>query len=414
VLVVLVICHMAVDVGSIAVLRRELTALLAGAGAESLGRVAAQPLDVATAEQSAAGRRRAAVALRHWETRLAAAPLRLAVPAHAAQAVPRRVRMTSALAAEALDRLVQRSPAGHSATVLAAVAAVLGLRTGTDTCLLASVSGNRYHPGLGDYVGPLAQDALLSFGLAAATFDALVNQAWTAQLTAYRNSRFDATALWSIIEAVQHRRGQYFGRDWVFNDVGTHLDPGADEAVPAETRLEWTDVDHVPVMLFFRLIGVRPALDLELHFDARYFPPGDVEVLLRGVERLLAAAADTDISLTALADVTGCPPLDRGDGWIRSGSSWVDLAEVRRLLTDATDGAPCAVAAEPDGTITGYVAAAPCTDLRKIHLVCLALLPDRPAAATPTKYVLCDGPPEQTSDLDAWQARPVHAEGDAR
>ena len=48
-LVVLVICHMAVDVGSVAVLRRELTALLAGAGPESLGAPATQPLEAAGA-----------------------------------------------------------------------------------------------------------------------------------------------------------------------------------------------------------------------------------------------------------------------------------------------------------------------------------------------------------------------------
>jgi hypothetical protein len=414
-LVVLIICHMAVDVGSIAVLRRELTALLAGADPESLGTPATQPLEAAGAELSAVGQRRSAAALRHWETRLSEAPLRLAVPAQpgATAAIPQRVRMTSPAAADALDRLAGRSSAGPSVHVLAAIAAVLGLRTGTDACLFASVSGNRFHPGLGDYVGPLAQDALVSFSLAAGTFAELVDRAWAGQLAAYRHSRFDPEALWTVIDAVQHRRGHYFGRDWVFNDVGAHLsDTGAD--VPAGTRLEWTDVDQVPVMLFFRLIAVRGALDLELHVDARYFPRGEVELLLRGVERLLVAAARADLPLADLGDVTGCAPLPRGEGWVRTGPHWVELAEVRRLLSDATGGGPSAVDIHPDGTLVGYLSGGPGTDLRKIHLDCLALLPDRPSAAAPARYVVCAGAPEDPSDVDGWRDRPVLTEGDGR
>jgi Condensation domain len=432
-LLVLIICHMAVDVGSVAVLRRELTALLAGASPWSLGATAIQPLEAALAELSALAQRRSAAALRHWETRLSLAPLRLAVPAQpgVTAAIPRRVRMTSPAGALALDRLAACSAAGRSATVLAAAAAVLGLRTGTDTCLFASVSGNRFYPGFGDYVGPLAQDALVSFSLAAGTFRELADRAWAGQLAAYRHSRFDAAALWAMIDAVQHRRGHYFGRDWVFNDVGIDLNYGAEggaaadvpvladsadsaEAALDRTRLEWTHVDHVPVMLFFRLLDVRGVLDLELHVDARYFPPHDVELLLRGVERLLVAAARADVPLAELTDVIGCPPLERGDGWVRTGQSWVDLAEVRRLLSDATGGAPCAVEARPGGHIIGYTVGERGTDPRKMHLDCVALLPARPAAATPAWYVVCDGPPADPSDLDAWRSRPVLIGGDGR
>ena len=135
VLAVLIICHMAVDVGSIAVLGRELTALLAGGYPGTLGATATQPLEAAAAELSPLGQRRSAAALRHWETRLSQAPLRLAVPSQPGitAAIPRRVRMTSPAGARALDRLAARSRAGRSATVLAAVSAVLGLRTGTQT-----------------------------------------------------------------------------------------------------------------------------------------------------------------------------------------------------------------------------------------------------------------------------------------
>ncbi|OLE23706.1 MAG: hypothetical protein AUG44_21430 [Actinobacteria bacterium 13_1_20CM_3_71_11] len=413
-LVVLIVCHMAVDVGSIEVLRRELTTLLAGADPESLGAPATQPLEAAAAELSAVGQRRSAAALRHWRDRLSQAPLRLAVPVApgATTAIPQRVRMTSPAAARALDGLAARSSAGRSVHVLAAIAAVLGLRTGTDACLFASVSGNRFHPGFGGYVGPLAQDALVAFSLTAGTFGELVDRAWAGQLAAYRHSRFDPEALWSVIDAVQHRRGHYFGRDWVFNDVGTHLsDAGAD--VPADTRFAWTDVDQVPVMLFFRLIAVRGALDLELHVDARYFPRGEVELLLRGVERLLVAAARADLPLAELGDVTGCTPLPRGEGWVRVGPHWVELAEVRRLLSDATGG-PAAVDRRPDGTLVGYLAGRPGIDLRKVHLDCMALLPDRPSAAAPARYVVCDTAPDDPADPDAWLGRPVVTEGDGR
>jgi hypothetical protein len=422
-LVVLIICHMAVDVGSIAVLRRELTALLAGASPESLGATGTQPLEAAAVELSAFGQRRSAAAVRHWETRLAQAPLRLAVPAQpgATAAIPCRVRMTSPAGALALSRLAAGNGPGRSAAVLAAIACVLGLRTGTDACLFASVSGNRFYPGLGDYVGPLAQDALVSFSLTAGTFGELVDRAWAGQVNAYRHSRFDPAALWAMIDAVQHRRGQFFGRDWVFNDVGVHMANGTEEeaagsveAALGQTRLDWTEVDQVPVMLFFRLIEVRGVLDLEVHVDARYFPRDDVDALLRGVERLIVAAARADVPLTTLADVTGCVPIERDQNWVRTGQSWVDLAEVRRLLSDATGSPLCAAGVGPGGDIIGYTVGDPGTDPGKIHLDCLALLPGRPAAATPAWYVVCAGAPPQLSDLDAWSGRPVVAEGDGR
>jgi hypothetical protein len=425
-LVVLIICHMAVDVGSIAVLRRELTVLLAGASPESLGATDTQPVEAAAAELSAFGQRRSAAAVRHWEARLSEAPLRLAVPAQpgTTASVPQRVRMTSPAGALALSRLAARNGPGRSAAVLAAIASVLGLRTGTDECLFASVSGNRFYPGLGDYVGPLAQDALVSFSLTAGTFHELIDRAWAGQVNAYRHSRFDPAALWAMIDAVQHRRGQIFGRDWVFNDVGVHLADGTEDdleddargidAVLDQTRLDWTEVDHVPVMLFFRLIEVRGVLDLELHVDARYFPRPDVEALLRGVERLIVAAARADVPLASLTDVTGCVPIERGESWVRTGQSWVDLAEVRRLLSDATGSPLCAAGTGPGGAIIGYTAGDAGTDPGKIHLDCLALLPDRPAAAAPSWYVVCDGAPSQLSDLDAWSGRPIVIEGDGR
>jgi hypothetical protein len=281
---------------------------------------------------------------------------------------------------------------------------------------------------LGDYVGPLAQDALISFSLTADTFREVVDRASVGQVNAYRHSRFDPAALWAVIDAVQHRRGHYFGRDWVFNNVDLHEADGTEGGAPAsvpvpassveaaldQTRLDWTEVEHVPVMLFSRLVEVRGVLDLELHVDARYFPRHVVETLLRGVERLIVAAARADVPLASLTDVTGCVPIERGEGWVRTEQSWVDLAEVRRLLSDATGGAPCAAGVGPSGAIIGYTAGGPGTDPGQIHLDCLALLPNRPSAATPAWYVVCDGAPPQPSDLDAWLGRPIVIEGDGR
>ena len=78
--------------------------------------------------------------------------------------------------------------------------------------------------------------------------------------------------------------------------------------------------------------------------DASLLPAGEIEMLLRGTESLLVAAASGDVDLDRLAEITGVRPVERGVGWLRIDRSWVQLDAIRRLLADALPGPAAAFA----------------------------------------------------------------------
>jgi hypothetical protein len=415
-MLVLIVTHMAVDVASIVVLAGELADLLAGKAPEDLPATGRQPLDQAATERTPVGQRRGESAVRYWQARLVDGPLRLPVPPIAEPTDPHLVRLVSPAAAAALTRIITRTGAGHSSVVLAAVATMIGRHTGDPATLLASVSGNRFHPALRGYVGSLAQDALIGLDLTVPTFDALVAHVWSAQLTAYKNSQFDSKPLWEMMESTFERRGTRFQRDWVFNDVGAHREPQRRDIVPAGldeidaaragTRVEHEATSSVPVLLFFRLLRACDELELEVHVDGRFFDADTASSLMSGVERLLIDAAAGDVALDD-PDVTfGVVPSPRDGDWWRVDGCQVQRSAVEELL----DGGQAFLV---DGVLTGFVTSMDLTP-RNAHLACAKGLPFRPTAMTPQHYVICSTAPDDPSDLDDWRRQSVRCEGDGR
>jgi hypothetical protein len=412
--IVMVITHMAIDEASIPILTEELTALVGGTSPADLPDPGVQPLDQARAERSPDGLRRNEDALRYWRSQLAQGPLRLPVPPLAEPGESQQLRVTSPAAALALTRIAARTHAGHSSVVLAAVAAVLGRYTGESSTLLASLSTNRFSSALRRFVGPLTQDALIGLDLTAATFDALVGHARTAQETALRNSQFEAKALWGVLDEAFDRRGIGFTRDWVFNDEAV-VEPGpADsqrtpleliEQARAATRVRRGPADsQLPVLLFFRVLRTSGELELDVNANGRYFTADTVEYLLREVEQLLIDAAADD---TALARPEPHAVAAGSDPRWRIGGCRVEPTAVNELLGSAGR-------AFLDGDeLVGYLAGPGLTP-RSAHLTALAGLRWRPTAMTPARYVICATAPDDLDDLAAWCRLPVIAEGDGR
>jgi len=411
--IVMVVTHMAIDVGSGVVLTEELTDLVGGKSPDDLPDPGLQPLDQARIELGPAGLRRSQNSLRYWRSRLAQGPLRLPVPPLAEPGESQQLRITSPAAALAITRIVARTNVGHSSVVLAAVAAVLGRYTGEQSTLLASLSANRFSSTLRGYVGALAQDALIGLDLTAATFDALVEQARSAQLTALKYSQFDAKAVWAVIDETFDRRGIGFTRDWVFNDVAANVEPGrqdnepaplelVDQARPA-TRVSRGPADsQLPVMLFFQVMRACGELELDVNANGQFFTADTVEQLLREIEQLLIDAAAGD---TALARSE--PPAARSGQWWRIAGCHVQQSAVNELL------GPAGRAFLDDDELIGYLAGPDLTP-RSAHLASLAGLRWRPTAMTPMRYVICAAAPDDLDDLAAWRRQPVIAEGDGR
>jgi Condensation domain len=455
--VVAVYSHMAVDFASMAVLGRQFNELMAGRDGQTAGARGHQPLDQAAAERSPRGQQRVAAALRYWHDQLRRRPQTLyampeVVPAE--PSAPLACWLYSPAAAMALPHITGRTGASPAMVVLAAVSAILSHRSGTRPCFLASPSGNRLGAQLRDYVGTLAQDSLLVIDTDTASFDEQVQRAGTASLRAQRHSTFDAIELQAVHDELSHQRGIALTRDCTIDNlVGLRLDeihatgeagaaevpvgsPAEAAAALAQTASGWWEPPDMTESLRLHLVNLGAALRFTLWAaDTGRVPRPEFELVLRGVERLLVAAAAGDVDLGRLGEITGVEPVARGEGWVRVDSCWAELAACQRLAADALPGTGVRVFAVPgpDGNpvLTAYLTAPPGPPLDpsldppldpageaaspvRAHQACMRLLPGRPTAMAPGWYVLCASGPGDPQDLDAWQHQPVLTDGNGR
>nr|MDT0658206.1 condensation domain-containing protein [Micromonospora sp. DSM 115978] len=427
---VAVYSHLAVDYVSITVLGQRFTELLDGT-APGGDTTPYQPLDRAARERSARGLRQADAALRYWESVLRRKP-RCVLPlppepdAAAAGAepgsAPRSAELYSPAAARALDRIAARTGGTRPMAVLAALAAVLAIRSGQPHVVLYSPAANRLGAEMREYVGTVAQDGLISLDVTQPDYDALVRHAGTALLRANRHSVFDADALQSTHDRVAHERGVAMVRDGVFNNISGNARPDLPVVATAETFIEWWTPAGFPDLLLFHLVRTEPVMILELITgDNRYVPDPEMEALLLGTERVLTAAATANIALADIRAVAEIERVDRDGDWHHLDHGWVQLSHVNLLLRDALPGSARAfvVDAGQDGTggrrIVAHLTATGEIDTpAKAHLACVRRLANRYTAMAPHRYVLHAGSPADPTDQHAWYDLPVLTEGDGR
>jgi Condensation domain len=444
--------HMAVDFDSMALVGRQFTELAGDPASREAGPLGHQPHDQAAAERSPRGRSSTQAALRNWQSHHRYMPQCLyAVPAGAAgtpggQDGPLSGWLWSRAAALALPHISARTDVGPQAVVLAALCAVLARRTGHDRCMIVSPRSNRIERRLRDYVGSLAHDSIISVDAAARGFDELVRRTAAATLLAARNSLVDRADLIRACGQVEYERGVGYSRDCVYKDLSSDAqaipdaaanpghrgelgDPGDAARALRQSEIWWTGAGDIEEPLLLLLVEVQDTVILgALANDSRRIQRRDIEMLLHGVEVLLVASAWGDVGLDRVGEITGVEPIPRGPGWLRIGSSWIELSEAQRLVDDAL-GVPARVFALPgahgEPTLVGYLAAgANVTAPEQAHAACIALLTGhglprppggrRYTAMTPGRYVICDGAPDDLSDLAAWQRLPVLGDGDGR
>jgi Condensation domain len=435
---VIVYSHMAVDFASMALIDREFTALVSDPAHRDVGPRAHQPLDQAADERSARGKQRNEAALRGWEAQLRTMPQCLYAPPLDAAGPAGGVSgwLWSRAAALALTRVAARTRVSRQTVVFAALCTMLAWRSGHDTCILPMAAANRYRRHLRGYVGPLAQDCMMSVDTRAGGLDEVVRRTAAAAVRGQHNGLVQIAALQSLIARVEEDRGIVYTRHCVFNDLSLHLgdagegiapcpDPGAAKRALPQTRFAELAAPPIEEILLFLLHQVSEELILGgLTRDASLLPGGEIETLLRGTESLLVAAASGDVELGELAGITGVRPAERGAGWLRIDGSWVQLDAIRLLVADALP-APTAVFAvreHDDLTLVAYLAAdGGIASPGQAHEACMKVLrkPDsagriRHTAMAPGRYVICERPPADPDDLASWQRQPVIADGDGR
>ncbi|HEY2575420.1 MAG TPA: condensation domain-containing protein [Streptosporangiaceae bacterium] len=440
--VVVVYSHMAVDFASMALIDRQFAQLVSDPAHRVAGPLGHQPLDQAAEERSPRGLRRAGAALRSWEAHLRTMPqFMFAMPS----ADPRHSGglesgwLWSPAAALALPHVAARTGASGQLAVFAAVCVLLGQRTGHEQCMMLAPASNRYQRHMREYVGTLAQDCIMSIDVQADGLDAVVRRAAAAALRSNRNGLVEIAALDRVITTVESDRGMTYARYCAFNDLSVYLDdpqahatrPGPAEARRAlhRTRFSFFPSPAIEELLLFMLHQVEGEMILgAVTSDANRMPRAEMEALLRGVELLLVEAATSDVDLSLVGEITGIHPVTRGPSWLKIGPTWVDLAEVQRLLADALP-TPADVFAlpGPDGnpSLVAYLAATPAIQTpEQAHHQCMSVLAGnrsltpphgiRYTALAPTHYVICQTAPPLPRTLPAWQHQPIQAEGPGR
>jgi hypothetical protein len=415
--------HLAVDGAATTILADELAALIRDPAARAMGPSRHQPLDQAELERSELTGRRIRRALEYWSSRLAVMPSPLYLTprvapgsADAGTGDPVSVEMSSAATALAVECVRARTRTSRASCVLAALCAVLSARTGYRELVFPVMSSNRFERHLSDYVGTLAQTAIVSVDVGSASFDELVRRASSGMLKGCDHGTYDIYQRLEIANSIARDRGIYFCYEPIYNCNVIESGVSARDQVPApecvtaalgRARLHRESTPpRLATPVRFDVLRLEDEVVLRgWSSDVGRVPAEHVESLLLAVERLLVAAAHGNLDHERIRDAVQLEPVHRDQDWVLNDCQWVELTEIQRLLDEALAPASARIFAEAGGEpLVAYVAAR--GSLRtpeQAHARCMAMLPAHPAATTPRRYVICDTVPADPRDLAGWR-----------
>ena len=305
-------CHLAMDGGGIQNVLADLATYHGTGDAPAVDDSPApdqqESLDQVRWQQSPAGERHHAMVVRHWRKLLSQVPSDRFGDTDD-ERDPRYWRVTgrSAAARVAMHAISHRVGRGDTSPVLmAATAVALAQVTGVHPTVLRVLVNNRFRPGLAATVGPVAQSGLCAIDVAGRTFDEAVERAWRSLMSAYMNAYYDPDRMAAASDELGRERGTPIDIDCFFND---HRGPSEREytgglprpaALDAATRMTttWGPHSELPVPRFYvHVFDVPDAIELVVHADTRYLPPGDIAAFLNRFEEVLVESAfDSTVS----------------------------------------------------------------------------------------------------------------------
>jgi hypothetical protein len=411
--------HLAVDNGSIEILKRDFAGLLGDPARRQAGRPGHQPLDQAELEATPAERRRADAALDYLREQSRRIPRCLyALPGARTSGESLAVELSSVAAAMAVRRVAARTRTSRSNVVLAAICAVVARRASYRQLVFPVSSSNRFERHLVNYVGPLAQSSIATVEIAGRSFDELAGHTWTTVIEASRHGRYDTAKLAAMDKLAEHERGlrlpphdPWFNslvpESWSGLTAGVGFQPEEIEVALARTELRWRPLPVSALPIRFRLNQIDGCLRLDMWSgDAGLVPRAELESVLRAVERLLVAAAHGDVPGGRMPEIIGLEPIAGTAHRILVDYCWVDVADVQRLVDDAVAPAVAHVFASAGGRpLVAHLAATDAVHTpEQAHARCMAVLARHPTAITPRHYVICRTAPSDPSDPTAWPA----------
>ena len=290
-----ILCHLAVDAAGSEVMVREVVARTA----EPTAGLA--PLEQARWQQSPAGRRQNAAAMRYWETVLRAVPAGRG-PDSPDKRSPRHWggQLTSPALRLAVQAICDRTGAGSSPVLMALFGAALARAAGPGPAGLRMVVNNRFRPMLADVVCVAAQYGICVLDVAGMTVDEAVARVQRSTMAAYKHAYYDPEQGRDLIRRVTEERGVPLDVERFFNDrrvegrvtVTGPITPERVAAALAATTFAWVERQDDPFgQLFLHVDDVPDSIRLHILADTHHHSPGQLEALVRDMEAIAVAAA---------------------------------------------------------------------------------------------------------------------------
>jgi hypothetical protein len=289
--------HLALDAAGAMVMMEEVAAR------RSTPVPAMQPLAQVAWQQSAAGRRQNASALRYWESVLRAVEPRAAVARYDSK-LPRywHGRFTSRALLRAVNAGAERSGTGTSTVLLTVFAVALNRITGANPVVVRTIVSNRFRPGLSEVVCILTQSGLCVLDVADIPFDEALQRVRRSEFSALKHAYFDPEDLSRLRDRISRERGVDLDIAFHYNDRRSSAGP---QSAPADVAprqslapglpgtFEWVLGRDAPAFqpLFVHIDDTADAIQITLHIDTRSFSREDAEALMRSMEQLATDSA---------------------------------------------------------------------------------------------------------------------------
>ena len=427
--VVLVFSHLAADAWGCSVFRREFLDLLRDDRAEP-ALAGWQSRARAAFEISAPGRGANDLSLAYWRRVLETTPQTAFPTSREAGESPLfpGAGLHSVALAAAAQAVAARHRVGPAAVLLAALSAIIGIRTGTEVVPLGLAAGNRFTPVDAASVGTFYQSAPALIRLDAGSLAGTIRNAHKASTMAYLRGQSDPQDVARLLDSVNTRRGVAIDLVSTVNVVPEPAVAGTPPTIDdvdelremtASTRVSDLDGrDSENLKLYFHVKSLRSRAVVELFCDSRCLTASDARKILAGLELVLIEMLETgDLSLDRVAGLVGIVPLARPQGCVVVDNCWVDVAAVRALLADLPETvASQAFVDRPDDgqtRLVAYVVAAEAATPERLHAALVSRL-DGHLTMAPQWYVICRSAPDRPESRAGWERQAVLLQGSGR
>ncbi|MEU6020604.1 condensation domain-containing protein [Micromonospora sp. NPDC047134] len=214
--------------------------------------------------------------------------------------------------------IADRCGTSTAAVFLAATAAALAASCADRQVPIKIITSNRFTPRYRSLAAAMAQDALAVVPLGDTDFDETVRLAYRSATIACCHSRYPPDEFDRLRARIEAAADTTFDLSAYFNDArtmqpdGRAVEPPLPRGRSAETGGVLTRLDGLDdndMRFYLRITSAGTAYDLLLVTDSHLFSATGSARLLRGIERLLLAAATGPVPDARMAALTGATPL---------------------------------------------------------------------------------------------------------